>query len=59
VVADLVDVAALEVLEHGHRPDGEVLAPVRGHPGVRPAAAVALDYRDMGRSADALGLACA
>ena len=45
-VADLVDVAALEVLEHRHRPDGEVLAPIGRHPGVRPPAAVALDHRD-------------
>ena len=54
-VPDLVDVAALEVLEHGHRPDGEVLAPVRGHPGVRPAAAVALDHRDKPIELGALG----
>ena len=33
-VADLVDVLALEVLEHGHRADEEVLAPVGRRAGV-------------------------
>ena len=58
-VADLVDVAALEVLEHGDRPDGEVLAPVRRHPGVRPPAAVALDHRDEAIELGALGVVSA
>ena len=42
-VAHLVDVLALEVLEHRDRADEEVLAPVRGQAGVDPALRVGVD----------------
>ena len=54
-VADLVDVPALEVLEHGNGADREVDSPVRRHAGVHAPAAVGLDQRDQLVDLGALG----
>ena len=55
-VADLVDVAALEILEHRDGADRELRAPVGRPSGVGPPAAGALDHRDEAIELGALGV---